>query len=164
MCVCVCVCDQLDSEEREEPAGSSREPQLAFWAYPLPTGNHLSLPPRVFPISQVSIPTGSVPSQVYHGKGADKLIPVEDLGDNKLKGSPHPLQGHLHVNGGLCQTRRPPGTWDEVPFVGFSALRPARRDRFMGLMNLSLPLHPSSHTMLTSGKICELSFLPLSST
>lgn len=76
--VALCVSDQLDSKDRDEPAGSSREPWLAFWAHPQPTSDNLSLLPRVFPISQVPIPTGSVSSQVSDGKGADKLIPVED--------------------------------------------------------------------------------------
>lgn len=30
---------------------------------------------------------GCVSSQVSDGKGSDKLIPMEDLGDNELKGT-----------------------------------------------------------------------------
>lgn len=56
-----------------------------------PLSTTILLPPRRPHINQVSIPTGSVSSQVSDGKGSDELIPVEDLGDNEFKGSPHPL-------------------------------------------------------------------------
>lgn len=70
---------------------------MAFWAHPTSLYNHL-LPLRLPHINQVSIPTGSVSKQVSDGKGSDKFVPVEDLGDHEIKGSPHPFQGHLHLN------------------------------------------------------------------
>lgn len=61
-----------------------REPGFAFQA-------HLFVTPpppfRVVFVSQVPIPMGCVSSQVSDGKGSDKLIPMEDLGDNELKGT-----------------------------------------------------------------------------
>lgn len=67
-----------------------------------PETSHLSttilLPVSLSHINQVSIIASSVSTQVSDGKGSEKFAPMEHLGDNEFKGSPHPLQGHLHFN------------------------------------------------------------------
>lgn len=88
---------QFDSEGlgREEPVAVTPAQTLGSpgWlsGHIPPLSTTILLPPRRPHINQVSIPTGSVSNQVSDGKGSDKLIPVEDLGDNEFKGSPHPL-------------------------------------------------------------------------
>ena len=84
----------------------------------------------------MSISTGLLSNQVFEGKGSDQLIPVEDLGDNEFKGSPHPLQGHLHFNAGLTNPQGCKNYSNAIVVVEFSVLRQPRREMFMGLMNL----------------------------
>lgn len=88
---------QFEDLSRDEPVGITtgqtlgRPGWLSGHIPPLSTA--ILLPPRPPHINQVSIPTGSVSNQVSDGKGTDKLIPVEDLGDNEFKGSPQPASG-----------------------------------------------------------------------
>lgn len=64
-----------------------REPGFAFQAHLLlVTCSLFQSVFFFFFVSQVPIPMGCVSSQVSDGKGSDKLIPMEDLGDNELKG------------------------------------------------------------------------------
>lgn len=83
----------------------------------------------------MSILTGLLSNQVFEGKGSDQLIPVENLGDNELKGSPHPLQGHLHFNTGLTNPQACKNYSNEIVIVEFSVLRQPRREMFTGSMN-----------------------------
>ena len=52
----------------------------------LPLATTILLPVSLSHINQVSITAGSVSTQVFDGKGSEKLVSVEDLSDNEFKG------------------------------------------------------------------------------
>ena len=120
-------------------------PRVFFQAVPT-----AGCPPRMqwqSHINHVLRPTGCVFNQVSDGKGTDHFIPVEDLGDKDLKGSPYTFQGHLHFNGWLTNPKACKNHSNETVIVEFLTLRQTRREILMGLKNFLVS--PWSHRVHT---------------